>query len=48
MQYCKVEIESGDKPCHFPHKIVGNCAKTNVQVPNSALDYSSTSLDKEF
>jgi len=46
MQYCKVEVENGDEPCHFPHKIVGNCAKTNV--PNSSLDNSSTSLDTEF
>jgi len=33
MQYCKVEVKNSAKPCHFPYKIVRNCARANVQSP---------------
>jgi len=29
-QCCEVELENSAKPCHFPHGMVRNCAKTNV------------------
>ena len=30
MQDSKVEVKNRAKPCHFPYKMVRNCAKANV------------------